>query len=273
MHTRSTPKFIPDLLTQAAALRPDGYALDFMGRRISYRDLAGRVERVACALQGLGVDAGDRVCLCLPNTPYFVILYFAVLRAGGVVVAMNPLYVIAFHELERRRGSLTVVRPDPEEVAVLQYTGGTTGIPKGASLSHRNLVANALQMRTHDQTCLDEPECVMGVLPMFHVFALTTVLNYSVLTAAEIVLLPRFEIETFLNSMARTRPHRLFAVPTLIGKLRDGRHAVVDDLRSFLQSKLNKIEMPREIEIREALPRTLIGKLSKKELREVRGAP
>jgi long-chain acyl-CoA synthetase len=540
MHTRSTPKFIPDLLAQAAALRPDGYALDFMGRRFSYRDLAGRVERVACALQGFGVAAGDRVCLCLPNTPYFVILYFAVLRAGGVVVAMNPLYVeremvhlikdsgakivavpddkeihrkvaaaalatgverivvcpigevlpwpkrlayrvlarrstirvprdarhIAFHELERGRGSLTVVPRDPEDVAVLQYTGGTTGIPKGATLSHRNLVANALQMRTHDQTCPDEPERVMGVLPMFHVFALTSVLNYSVLTAAEIVLLPRFEIETFLKSMARTRPHRLFAVPTLIGKLnevsanaklagfdrlrccvsggaplpveiltrfeertgvrvregyglseaspiiacnlmtgetrvgsvgkafpdttieirslndpfsravsgeagevcvsgpqvmqgywgrpqetaevfvdgflrtgdvgrfdadgflflidrikdvilcggynvyprviedalyehaaveeavvvgvpdsyrgeapkafvklREGTHAEVDGLRTFLQSRLNKIEMPREIEIRKELPKTLIGKLSKKELREVRGAP
>ena len=209
---------------------------------------------------------GDRIGLCLPNTPYFVICYFAILRIGGIVVNFNPLYVerelkhqildsgtsvmivpdlrmihskvaaiaeetklsqivvcpmtgilpwpqaLGFRLFKRKDharvprdarhlsfGELTAddtppdpVAQTPHDVAVLQYTGGTTGVPKGATLTHANLAANSAQMKIHCVQ-LDRQERTLGVLPLFHVFALTTVLNYSVDTATEMVLLPRFE--------------------------------------------------------------------------------
>ena len=285
------PVLLTDLLDRAAASHPHRPALDFMGRRWTYADVAAQAARLAAALRARGVSPGDRVVLCLPNTPYFVIAYFAVLRAGGIVVSMNPLYTaremahlvadsgatiafvpdipeirdriaaignvttiilcpiadilplpkrIAYRLLNRSRiarpqrddhrtvrfgdvvASGRVAPPvprQPQDVAVLQYTGGTTGLPKGAALTHASLIANCLQMAGHDGAAPATAETVMGVLPMFHVFALTTVLNYSILTAACIVLLPRFEMKLFLAAMRRTRPERLFVVPTILTAL------------------------------------------------------
>lgn len=285
------PRFLGDLLERAAAGHPSSPALDFMGRRWTYAEVEDLSARCSAALQAMGVAPGDRVVLCLPNTPYFVIAYFAILRIGGIVVSMNPLYTaremahlvadcgarIVFapdlpdiaarltaletvetivlcpidrilppvkglaYRLLKRRLRVTRPWPDPrivdfagltsgpadfarhecasEDVAVLQYTGGTTGLPKGAMLTHGSLVANCLQMAEHDHARPPHTETVMGVLPMFHVFALTTVLNYSVHTAACVVLLPRFEMDAFLAAMRRTRPERLFIVPTILTAL------------------------------------------------------
>lgn len=285
------PRVLGDLLERAAEDHPSSPALDFMGRRWSYAEVEELSARCSAALQAMGVAPGDRVVLCLPNTPYFVIAHFAILRIGGIVVSMNPLYTgremahlvadcearivfapdlpeivarltalemvetivlcpigrilppvkgLAYRLLKRR---LRLRKPWPDrrildfadltsgsrdfarhetaagDVAVLQYTGGTTGLPKGAMLTHGSLVANCLQMAEHDHARPDRAETVMGVLPMFHVFALTTVLNYSVHTAACIVLLPRFEMEAFLAAMRRTRPERLYLVPTILTAL------------------------------------------------------
>src|ERR1700749_704271 len=84
---------VPDLLAQAATTFPDHIALDFLGCKLTYTELADKVDRAARGLQHLGVARGTRVGLCLPNTPYFVIAYFAVLKAGGIVVNFNPLQV------------------------------------------------------------------------------------------------------------------------------------------------------------------------------------
>ena len=81
------------ILDRAVRDYPDRPAMDFLGRRTSYRELGQLVDRAACGFQQLGVRKGSRVGLCLPNTPYFVICYFAVLRLGGIVVNFNPLYV------------------------------------------------------------------------------------------------------------------------------------------------------------------------------------
>ena len=283
------PLVLTDLLERAARDHPARPALDFMGRRWSWAEVDAQVARVAAALQAMGVARGDRVGLCLPNTPYFVIAYFAVLRIGGIVVSMNPLYTeremahivadsgarhvfvidvpdvyarvtavpgiehivlcpiaevlpgakgLAYRLLKRssiarpaageRRvtrfsdlsgSSAPAIARTPDDAAVLQYTGGTTGLPKGATLTDGSLVANCLQMAGHDHARPDRAETVMGCLPMFHVFALTTVLNYSVNTAACIVLLPRFEMKAFLAAMKRTRPERLFVVPTILTAL------------------------------------------------------
>lgn len=269
-------------------------AVDFLGRRWSYAEIGAQVDHVAAGLQAMGVGPGVRLGLCLPNTPYFVVLYFAALRCGATIVNFNPLYVehelrhqirdsgttimavidvaaihakiaaiaaecglekiivcpladilppllsiayrlfkraeiarwprdtrhIAFRNLAESRAAFRPVAMSPDDVAVLQYTGGTTGVPKAAMLSHANLTANSRQMILHVGHAGSGPEetqdRIMGVLPMFHVFALTTVLNFSIDTAALMILLPRFELDQFLKTAKRTRPTKLLAVPTIL---------------------------------------------------------
>ena len=86
------PRTIPELLDRAAMLYPGHVALDFLGREWTYGDLDAEVGRAAYGLEQLGLKAGDRFGLCLPNTPYYVVLYFAALRLGAIVVNLNPLY-------------------------------------------------------------------------------------------------------------------------------------------------------------------------------------
>ena len=262
----------------------DRIAIDFLGRRWTYSELGALVERAARGLQDIGVKPGDRVGLCLPNTHYYVVLYFATLRVGGIVVNLNPLYVerelchllkdsgtsvlvtcdlppihtkvakvaadvgvrrlvvcsigdalptlksigyklfkrkdiaavphdamqLDFATLIASRAPRTPVPLQPDDVAVLQYTGGTTGEPKAAMLTHANLAVSSAQMIAHLGHLPDQQERTMGVLPLFHVFALTTVLNFSVDTGTEMVLLPRFELKQMVDTIARTRLHPLF---------------------------------------------------------------
>ena len=283
-----------DLLERAGAAHPERRAIDFLGRRTTYRELLRRVDRVAAGLQAIGVAQGDRVGLCLPNTPFFVIAYFAVLKIGAVVVNYNPLYVerelehqvrdsatsvmfvidvaeihrkvaavaaraglrhivvcaladvlppvkAALYRVAKRRQSLTRLPDDRRHVgfktllasrdpprpviigagdlAVLQYTGGTTGTPKGAMLSHGNVVANCAQVVAHDPTRREGAERVLGVLPFFHVFAMTVAMNFAVQIAAEMVLLPRFDLRTTMKTLLRTKPTVFPAVPAIYGAI------------------------------------------------------
>lgn len=291
----ASPPIPPRLLTDLidAAVRDHGQrrAIDFLGRHWTYAEIGALVDRAAAGLQAMGVGPGIRLGLCLPNTPYFVVLYFAALRCGATIVNFNPLYVehelkhqiedsgttvmavidvasihakvaavAAESGLERiivcpmadilppllsiayrlfKRGEIAKwprdgrhiafsavldggagfrpVHVSPDDIAVLQYTGGTTGVPKGAMLTHANLTANSSQMILHvGRRAEERQDRIMGVLPMFHVFALTTVLDYSVDTAAEMILLPRFELKQFLKTAKRTRPTKLLAVPTML---------------------------------------------------------
>jgi len=283
------PRLLTDLLDNALELYPDRVALDFFGRTWTYKELGHLVRRAARGLQDQGLRKGDRFGLCLPNCPYFVVLYFAALRVGAVVVNFNPLYTerelehqirdsgtrmmavpdismihdkveavassagldrivlcgmremlptlqgIGFALLKRKEHARVLdeklhlrlstllasdAAPDrvvmsPDDVAVLQYTGGTTGVPKGAMLTHANLTANSAQMVVHVGGLRPQQERTLGVLPMFHVFALTTVLNFSIEIGAEIVLLPRFEMKQVLKTMKRKPPTQFFGVPTI----------------------------------------------------------
>jgi long-chain acyl-CoA synthetase len=277
---------VPTLLDRSAAAFADRTALSFQGRRWSYAELAALVDRAAAGLQRLGLKPGDRIGLCLPNTPYFVIFYFAALKAGLVVVNYNPLYVTRElrHQIEdsatttmivpdlaaiydkvvgiealqrivvcpfaralpRAKGlgfSLLkrniVTRPayggriipysqivatgtppapvpiDPSDVAVLQYTGGTTGRPKGAMLTHANLSMNAQQTTNHMPSMRPGEEKMLGVLPFFHVFAMTSILNGGISMGCELILHPRFEINALMKSLQRDKPTIMHAVPTL----------------------------------------------------------
>ncbi|WP_428377273.1 long-chain-fatty-acid--CoA ligase [Lichenicoccus sp.] len=284
-------RLVPQVLEETARAFPGRIAVDFLGRRLDYRTLATLVDRAARGLQDLGLTPGERVGLCLPNSPYFVIFYFAVMKAGGIVVNYNPLYsepelatqvtdsgttmmvvpdVAAIHDkvvavaartelrrlilcpladvmpwvkgllfrlLKRRElvqsgsnalhvpfarlianaGQPHAVAADPHDVALLQYTGGTTGIPKGAALTHANLTANTAQeiLVIGGAEVREEGVRVLGVLPLFHVFALTSVLNFAVATAAAMILLPRYEMKSLLRTIRRTRPTMFPAVPTL----------------------------------------------------------
>ena len=278
-----------DLLTGAVAQWGERPAMDFLGRRWSYGQLGALVDRAVRGLQDLGVGPGSRVGLCLPNTPYYVVFFYAVLRAGGTVVNFNPLYVerelahqiadsgttimivldleavyrkvanvaaaagltrlvvcpmagvlppaksVLFRLFKRREvaavpqdalhvpfatlmanaGPPAPVAVQPSDLAVLQYTGGTTGVPKGAMLTHANLVANCRQVRAHWAGGQEGAERILAVLPFFHVFAMTSVSNYSVSMAAEIVMLPRFELGAMLKAVARRRVTVVNAVPTI----------------------------------------------------------
>ncbi len=279
-----------DLLDRAVARFPNRPALSFSGRRWSYQVLADLVDRAAAGLQALGVARGDRVGLCLPNTSYFVIFYYATLKLGAVVVNYNPLYVarelrnqivdsgttimvvpdvkaiadkvlsiagscgvrhtivcpmalqlpptkaLAYRVLRRKMTSrpdwgpavipyaqviATDGKPQPvsfnpsEEVAVLQYTGGTTGLPKAAMLTHANVTINAMQVARHMPSMVPGQERMMAVLPFFHVFAMTSVMNCGIAVAAEIIMHPRFAIETVVKSLVRDKPTLLHAVPTI----------------------------------------------------------
>ncbi|MBI1384866.1 MAG: AMP-binding protein [Rhizobiales bacterium] len=117
-------------------------------------------------------------------------------------------------------GKLSPVAIDPaNDIAVLQYTGGTTGTPKGAMLTHANLSANISQMTHWAPDLVDGKEKVFGALPFFHVFAMTTVMNFGIARAAEIVMMPRFMLDDGLKLIAKTRPSIMPGVPTLYNAL------------------------------------------------------
>ena len=277
---------VPALLDRSAAIFAAKTAMSFEGRRWTYAQLAALVDRAAAGLRRLGLKPGDRVGLCLPNTPYFVIFYYAALKAGLVVVNYNPLYVarellhqiqdsgtttmivpdlaaiydkvvgiadlqrivvcpfadalpalkgVAFSLLKRDMvvrpaydtrivpyrqviapgAPLTPVTIDPGDLAVLQYTGGTTGRPKGAMLTHANLSINCQQGTHHMPSMRAGEEKLMGILPFFHVFAMTSVLNGAISMGGELILHPRFEIGAVMKSLARDKPTMLHAVPTI----------------------------------------------------------
>ncbi len=112
-------------------------------------------------------------------------------------------------------------RPDPVEIdlekdiAVLQYTGGTTGIPKAAMLTHSNLSINIQQVNAWCADLLSDDERILAILPLFHVFAMTSVLNFGVARGYELVLMPRFDIDDALKLISKTRPTIFPGVPTI----------------------------------------------------------
>lgn len=276
---------VHQFLRDSAGRFPNRTALEFYGRRLSYRQLDTLTDRFAAAIIHLGVQKGDRVAIMLPNIPQAVIAYFGALKAGTCVVQTNPLYVgpeiaqqvtdsgaetivalpqfysrikevmgrtplkriiltnvsdylpwlkkVLYPLKARRQGQWTDVPRVPpvydfpsllesapkesmnqnipaQDLALLQYTGGTTGVPKGAMLTHRNLVANTYQCRRWLQGLRDGEETFLGVLPFFHVYGMTTCQNLAILLGAKIVLLPRFQADEVLKAIAT---HRVTAFP------------------------------------------------------------
>ena len=154
-------------------------------------------------------------------------LLYRMFRGKETVTRPRDPRVTAFSTLIHNDGSHVAPAIDPErDLALLQYTGGTTGRPKGAMLSHQNLSANARQVNMLDP-CNAHEDRILGVLPFFHVFANTVVLNRTIYTGGEIILLPRFDAGQALAAVSRTRPTSVPGVPTMFQALLD--HPAVED--------------------------------------------
>jgi long-chain acyl-CoA synthetase len=244
-------------LVEAKEMYPDRVAVRLDDLALTYRELDERSARVTGLLAAHGVAPGDRVGLMLPNIPEFPVLYHGVLRAGAVVVPMNPLLKareVEYHladsgarvvfawqaaAAEAAKGAeaagaeLVAVTPGgldqllaghaptaavadraDDDTAVILYTSGTTGRPKGAELTHANLARNAAVTAT-TLLRLEPGDVVMGCLPLFHSFGQTCGLNAAVGAGASLTLLARFDPGRALAVIQRDRVTVFEGVPTM----------------------------------------------------------
>src|SRR5699024_10302464 len=311
-------------------------ALHFMGKEMTYHELAFQTKKMAHFLQSIGIKKGDRVAIMLPNCPQSVIGYYAALMIGAVVVQTNPLYTereleyqlkdsgakavicldvllprvshvkaetdvehvivtrikdylpfpknLFYPFIQKKQYNLVVqVEPsdnthvwtevmqqseasykavdiDPsEDLALLQYTGGTTGHPKGVMLTHRNLVANVQMCRAWLYKIRTGEEIVLGVLPFFHVYGMTTVMNMSMVIASKMILLPRFKPEEVLQTIEKQKPTLFPGAPTIyIGLLNH------PDLEKYELSSIKACvsgSAPLPVEVQQQFEKVTKGKL------------
>ncbi|MGH1418329.1 MAG: long-chain-fatty-acid--CoA ligase [Hyphomicrobiaceae bacterium] len=128
--------------------------------------------------------------------------------------------VIVDRDVISSSATATPVAIDPEkDIAVLQYTGGTTGTPKGAMLSHANLYINVMQVNSWTPELRDGEERVLGALPFFHVFAMTVVMNFAIAKGSEMIIMPRFVLDDALKLIQATKPTVMPGVPTLFNAI------------------------------------------------------
>jgi long-chain acyl-CoA synthetase len=279
-------------LEEAARKYPDHACTIFKGAVISYREMNKMADSIAAALVEMGVKKGDRVGLFMPNIPQFVPAYFGILKAGGVVVAVNPTYPVeeiltpvndagieVMFCMSRFYGKLKEVRaksglkriivtniketlppvlrvlftlakekkegdrvdaldpnddwmPDllkkhanspkpnidihPDDTALFQYSGGTTGVPKGAVAMHRNIVANTLQIKSW-MTGLDEgKEVVLMGIPLFHVYGMVAGMNFAMASGATMVMVPNArDLKDVLENISKHKATIFPGVPLL----------------------------------------------------------
>jgi long-chain acyl-CoA synthetase len=316
------PYAVHKMLEDTCKNYADRPGFDFLGKKYTWGDIGEQVNKFAKALQELGVKKGSKVGLFLPNCPYFLISYFAVLKAGAVVVNFNPLYaekdlshqisdsetdfmitldlkdlyekvkdlkhdtrlsnvivcrfidvlpfpkdvlfwmiknkeiskvdkaddVHWYHEIINNDGNPNEVSIDVKnDIAVLQYTGGTTGTPKGAMLTHENVTSNVEQAAAWFVNKNIGQEKMLGVLPFFHVFAMTAVMNMSVKCAFEIIALPRFDLEQTLKVIHKKKPHFFPAVPAIYNAINHSKLLKKYDLHSLKYCISGGAPLPIEV--------------------------
>jgi len=276
-------------------------AYSFMGKNISYAQTDSLSRALGAYLQSLGLAKGDRVAIMLPNVPQYPVAVAAILRAGYVVVNVNPLYTprelehqlkdagakaiiiienfantleqvitktpvkhvvlcamgdqlgllkgalvnyvvrnvkkmvpafnlpeaVRFNDAIARgtRGTLKPATLKPDDIAVLQYTGGTTGVAKGAVLLHRNLVANVIQSEAWYQPALKkvpqgEQIVTICALPLYHIFGFTANMMLSMRMGGANILIPNpRDLDAVLKELAKHRFHSFPAVNTLFNAM------------------------------------------------------
>lgn len=184
----------------------------------------------------------------LPPTKSVMYRWF---KAREIAERPDDARITAFSALIANDGGCAAAPLDPErDLALIQYTGGTTGVPKGAMLSHQNLSANARQVSVLDPQQGKAADRILGALPMFHVFANTCVLNRTVVTGGEIVLLPRFDAGQVLAAIQRTRATALPGVPTMYRALLDHPKLKQTDLSSLRICISGGAPLPAELKER-----------------------
>jgi long-chain acyl-CoA synthetase len=280
-----------ELLEESARKYPTAPCTIFKGAVITYKEMSELTDRLAGALADLGVKQGDRVGIFMPNTPQFVIAYFGILKAGGVVVATNPLYTpreiehqvkdagievmivmsnfyntikkvqpntpikkvivtnlketlppvlrLLFTLAKEKKGGFRVQlqegdywfqdllakyppssRPKiditADDVALFQYSGGTTGISKGAIALHRNLVANSLQIHSWMPDVEEGKEVVLMAIPLFHVYGMVAGMCFAIKAAASMVMIPNpRDLKDVLDSIQKYKVTIYPGVPTM----------------------------------------------------------
>ena len=254
------------MLRESRNAKPDHPLCHISDLTFSYAQVDEISGRVASALLGSGLRRGDKVAVQLPNLPQFLVTYFAILKAGLVMVPLNPLlkapevayqlqdsesrllitfegfaaeavagarqagnvptYVVNlpgndqrlegtkhYDELYFADDTGEIEPTDADDTAVIIYTSGTTGKPKGAELTHFQLYMNCTV--AGELFGFEDDDIGVAVLPMFHVFGLSSVLNTAVRFAATLVLIPRFEIGPVLDAIERHRCTIFSGVPTM----------------------------------------------------------
>ncbi|WP_308311090.1 long-chain fatty acid--CoA ligase [Streptomyces sp. GbtcB6] len=255
------------MLRESTAAGPDKPLMHFGDQSFSYAQVDEISGQVAAGLLGLGLEPGDKVAVQLPNLPQFLFSYFGILKAGLVMVPLNPLlttHEVAYHladsdakllitfeqfaesafrgaqetgavptyivnlpgshvprptgtrrfdELCAAGDSREIHPTSADDTAVLLYTSGTTGKPKGAELTHFQLYMNCTV--SGELFGFSPDDVVVGVLPLFHVFGLSCVLNITVRFRCSMALIPRFGAEAAADAIERHRCTVFSGVPTM----------------------------------------------------------
>jgi long-chain acyl-CoA synthetase len=316
-----------NLLVDSAAGFPDSTAIAFLGKHLNYRQLLHEVERFSAVLAGLGVKPGDRVGLLLPNSPQYVIAWYACQRLNAIAVGNNPLYTqrelahqikdhspsvmvvldqlypawaAVQHEVQVREVIVTkltdymkfplnllapikfkkdakhegkpwppvpsdaqvrwwkqsmsaagapppVAEVDAEhDPATFVYTGGTTGLSKGAMLSHYNISSNIRQVAPCITFFERGKDGVMCILPFFHSFGLVA-MNFGISQAGKLVLLPRFEVPMALKQLDKEKPSFFPGVPRLFVALNEAPETAKYDLKSVKACISGAAPLPRAV--------------------------
>jgi long-chain acyl-CoA synthetase len=210
-------------------------------------DLKLLYDKVA-ALLGRGRLGRVVVCRLAEWLPFPKNLLFPVVRRHERAQVPYDDRHISYTSLTAWSSQPAPVVIDPrEDVAVIQYTGGTTGTPKGAMLTHANLWANARQCALWFPGAVPGEERMLGVLPLFHVFAMTVVMNLSVALGAEIILVPRFELGPLLALIQAKRPSLFPAVPTLYTAINTHPERAGHDLSSIRHCISGGAPLPLEV--------------------------
>lgn len=241
---------LSDLLTESAGRTPRKTCIKFKKRKVSYSELDELVGLCAGGLRTLGLEAGDRVAVLMENSPEYIVSYFAVLRAGGVVVPINTfltareisyilndsgsriliysadflphvkeigssvkeMKAVIFDDIPRQ--SSEAFKGSADDIAVFLYTSGTTGFPKAAMLTHSNLISNVKACR--EVMHLFQKDRVLLFLPLFHAFTFTVCVILPIYSSATIVLLTSVKpFSNVIKSIFRERITFFVAVPTV----------------------------------------------------------
>ena len=249
--TTSDPmRNLADVVRRAAERAPDREALVAGSRTLSWAELDRAVDGLAAALAARGLNAGDRVGLLLANSIEFVVGYFGVLRAGLVALPLNTAYTESELRYQIEDAGARLVIADEarahvtrdveavvagaaewdamtqsppgdgstagaEDLAVLLYTSGTTGRPKGAMLSHRALLANLGQLAAIRPAVMAPDDRVLLVLPLFHVYALNAGLGLAAYVGATGVLADRFDPVETLDVVRDARVSNIVGAPPM----------------------------------------------------------